>query len=340
MKNRYKINKALFADTYEVKMNLIKDWNNHLNDRMISMGYRPKPGGYNSLDYHKAMKKIIPAHPRRVHYSKEFSCPDECKSALDKIVSAIESGKNLIPYMSKLTIRPSKNDGLLNDWNIHHFHLDEEYEKDSIFIERSDWLLLAFVGEQDIYFLNVFYHKKPYLWTHIELIRIIDNNWPDLIERHRLQGVTRLAEKLDDEKYAILRKANMSSFVELEENKVFGLIGGGYASDGSSIEAVRTSDHWYNYIRKIELYIRDDYQNFKKQMLPFDSYSVEKKLEIDLLTLTEEELILLEKQRKVIIKINYNNGNIRMCKLRSLLDEFLYDTRVNKLLGYVGGGKL
>jgi len=59
-----------------------------------------------------------------------------------------------------------------------------------------------------------------------------------------------------------------------------------------------------------------------------------------LLTLTEEELILLEKQRKVIIKINYNNGNIRMCKLRSLLDEFLYDTRVNKLLGYVGGGKL
>ena len=31
MKNRDKINKALLANTYEVKMNLIKDWNNHLN---------------------------------------------------------------------------------------------------------------------------------------------------------------------------------------------------------------------------------------------------------------------------------------------------------------------
>lgn len=75
-------------------------------------------------------------------------------------------------------------------------------------------------------------------------------------------------------------------------------------------------------------------------MLPFDSYSVEKKLEIDLLTLTDEELILLEKQRKVIIKINYNNGNIRMCKLSSLLDEFLYDSWVNKLLSNTGGRKL
>ena len=114
------------------------------------------------------------------------------------------------------------------------------------------------------------------MWTHIELIRIIDNNWPDLIEKHRLQGVTSLAEKLDDEKYAMLRKANMSAFVEVEENKVFGLIGGGYASDGSSVEAVRTSDHWYNYIRNIELYIREDYQSFKRQLLLFDSHSRKK----------------------------------------------------------------
>ena len=133
-------------------------------------------------------------------------------------------------------------------------------------------------------------------------------------------------EKIDDKKYEQIRKANAVTMLDLGENQVYAMIGGGYSSDGSSTEAVTTSDYWYNYIRKIELYIRDDYQNFKKQMLPFDSFSVEKKLEIDLLTLTDEELILLEKQRKVIIKINYNNGNIRMCKLSSLLDEFLYDS--------------
>jgi len=86
---------------------------------------------------------------------------------------------------------------------------------------------------------------------------------------------------------------------------------------------VRTSDHWHNYMLQIELFIKDEYANFKRQMLPFDVGSMEKSLEIQLLTLTDAELILLEKQRNVIIKINHINGNIRMCKLASLLDEFL-----------------
>jgi hypothetical protein len=326
MKNRNKINKALLADTYEVKMNLTEDWDNHLNDRMINMGYRPKQGGYNSLDYHKAMKKLIPVRPRKVYFSEEFSCPDECKNALNNIVSAIESGKNLLPYMSKLTIRPSKNDGLLNDWNIHHFHLNDSFEKNSIFVKRSDWLLLAFVRDDAVYCINVYPHKKPYLWSHIKMVRIVHKNWPELIEKNRIKEVSVLTEEIDDKKYDQIRRANTVTMLDLGENQVYAMIGGGYSSDGSSTEAVTTSDYWYNYIRKIELYIRDDYQNFKKQMLPFDSFSVEKKLEIDLLTLTDEELILLEKQRKVIIKINYNNGNIRMCKLSSLLDEFLYDS--------------
>ncbi|SMB88776.1 hypothetical protein SAMN00017405_0525 [Desulfonispora thiosulfatigenes DSM 11270] len=330
MKNSNKINKALLASTYEIEMDLIKDWDGHLNDRMLKMGYKPKEGGYNSLDYHKAMKKLISVHPRKVHYSKEFSCPDECKSALNKLIADIENGKNLLPYMSKQVIKPTKNDGLLNDWNIHHFHLNEEYEKDTIFIKRSDWLLLAFVNEEGIYCLDVYPHKKPYLWSHIKMIEIIHNNWPELIEKNKLKGVVGLTEKIDDKSYSVLRKTNSTTLVEIGENKVYGLIGGGYASDGSSIEAVRTSDYWYNYIRKIELYILDEYQNFKRQMLPFDSCSMDKKLEIKLLTLTEEELILLEKRRNVIIKVNYNSGNIRMCKLSSLLDEFLYDSWENR----------
>ena len=340
MKNRNKINKALLADSYEVKMNLIEDWDNHLNDRMVRMGYRPKAGGYNSLDFHKAMKKLISVRPRKVHYSKEFTCPDECKGALNKIVSAIKSGKNLLPYMSKQVIRPSKNDGLLNDWNIHHFHLNEKSEKDTIFIKRSDWLLLAFVNEEAVYCLNVYSHKKPYLWSHIKLIEIIHNNWPELIEKNRINGMTGMAEKLDDKSYSKIRKANAITMLELGENQVYAMIGGGYSSDGSSTEAVTTSDYWYNYIRKIELYIRDEYKNFKIQMLPLDPLSIEKIIEIKLLTLTEEELILLEKQRNIIIKVDYNSGNIRMCKLSSLLDEFLYNSRNDRFKGEVGGRKL
>ena len=131
-----------------------------------------------------------------------------------------------------------------------------------------------------------------------------------------------LTEKQDDKSYSILRKANVGTLVEIGENKVYGLIGGGYASDGSSIEAVRTSDYWYNYIRKIELYIRYEYQSLKKQMLPYDALSMEKKLEIKLLTFAEDGLIILEKQRCIILKINPGNGNINIYKLSSLEDGF------------------
>ena len=242
MQKRQRINKALLADTYGVKMNLIEDWNNHLNDRMINMGYRPKVGGYNLLDYHKAMKKLIAVRPRKVYYSDKFYCPVECKVALDKLVSVIESGKSLLPYMSKQVVRPSKNDGLLNDWNIHHFHLNEDVEKDTIFIKRSDWLLLAFVDQEAIYCINIYPHRKSNLWTHIEMVKIIHNNWPELIEKNKLNDIA-LREKLDDKSYSKIRKSNAITLVELGENQFYGMIGGGYSSDGSSIEAVTTSDY-------------------------------------------------------------------------------------------------
>jgi len=79
---------------------------------------------------------------------------------------------------------------------------------------------------------------------------------------------------------------------------------------------------------QIELFIKDEYANFKRQMLPFDVGSMEKSLEIQLSTLTDAELILLEKQRNVIIKINHINGNIRMCKLASLQDENISIARI------------
>ena len=126
------MNNILSLGTYQVKMNLIEDWDNHLNSRMLKMGYKPRVGGYKSLDYHKAMKKLISIKPRKVYYSKEFICPDESRNALNRLILDIEKGKNLMPYMSKKVINPSENDGLLNDWGIHHFHLNEAFDRDSL----------------------------------------------------------------------------------------------------------------------------------------------------------------------------------------------------------------
>ncbi len=73
-------------------------------------------------------------------------------------------------------------------------------------------------------------------------------------------------------------------------------------------------------MKKIELFLKEKYLNLKKQMLPLDNNSMKKTLEFKLLALTKEELIILELQRKVVIKFNHINGDIRMCQLSSLLE--------------------
>lgn len=62
----------------------------------------------------------------------------------------------------------------------------------------------------------------------------------------------RLTEKINDEDYKELREAHISTFVELGENNLYGLIGGGYMSDGSSCEALRAAFFWQNRLKQIE----------------------------------------------------------------------------------------
>lgn len=313
-----KISPELLMYNYEVKIDLISDWNKILNKRLENMGYKLDKGKYEAIDYFKALKKLLPVKPRTILYSKEFICPDECKDGLSLVEEAITNGANLVPFMSRQVINPKYNDLLLNDWGIYHFHLSTKKDKDG-FIKRSAWLLLAYIDENNAYFINVYPHNKPNLWTYQKMMEILYKNWPDVIEKFHFKGISELSEKIDDITYAKLRKANITTFVELGKGKVFAMLGGGYASDGSSTAAVREFDYWHNYLGKIELYIKEEYYNFKRQMLCFDEKSMAKPLIIKMLNLTADELILLEKERMVLIKCNHKNGDIQMCRLGDII---------------------
>ncbi|WP_249175525.1 hypothetical protein, partial [Clostridium tyrobutyricum] len=174
------------------------------------------------------------------------------------------------------------------------------------------------------YFINIYPHNKPNLWAYQKMIGILYNNWPDSMEKFHIKEISSLSKKIDDKAYTQLRKSGVSTLVEIEKNKVFGLIGGGYASDGSYIEAVRQHDYWHNYLSRIEFYIKENYYKLKQQMLCFDKRSLDKPLKIQMLTLTNDELIILEKERMVIIKCNYRNSNISMSRLRDIIYENSY----------------
>lgn len=322
MKNN-KILPGLLSYTYEVDIDLKNDWNKILNKRLENMGYKYNKKNFQTIDYFKAIKRLIPIKPRNILYSKEFICPIECKNGMNLVENAIKNGANLVPFMSKRIRKPKYNDLLLNDWGIYHFHLNTEKDENG-FIKRSSWLLLAHIDDNYAYFINIYPHSKPNLWAHQKMIEILYNNWPDSIEKFHIKEISSLSKKIDDKTYAQLRKAGVSTFVEIGKCKVFGMIGGGYASDGSSIEAVREDDYWYDYLSRIEFYIKENYYRFKQQMLCFDKRSMDKPLKIKMLNLTNAELIILEKERMVLIKCNYKNSNISMSRLRDIIYENSY----------------
>lgn len=224
------------------EIDLLSDLKEQLKFRLIKAGI--KTTSSNPIyDFFNFKKRFIEPKPRAIKKSKEFSCPIGYEVALAEIENKIIAGANLVPYLSKQIKDANYSNGILNDWNIHHLHLSCRIGKDG-FVQRSDYQIFAFFTEDVCYLLQIYPHNKPNLYSTQEMIKIIDNNWPKLIEKNKING--NLSVSITDAEYAKLRKANISTFVQTEPDKIFGVIGGGYMSNGASHSALSASDFWHN----------------------------------------------------------------------------------------------
>lgn len=206
-------------------------------------------------------KKQIYPRKRKVLYSKEFYCPPENRKGLQLLVKKIESGQDISPYLNKISDKPDKFDPLLYDWGIYHFHLGENKEATSKFIERTGPVLFAKVDNNFVYFIQIYRHgrntKEP-PWNKQEMVRIIHKNWPQSIAQYRIPGVAKLTEKVSDHMHEQMRTHGVTTFVEVEEGVVYAPMGGGYASSGHSQQVVRWCIRIHNNFKKTELQIRNN----------------------------------------------------------------------------------
>ena len=143
------------------------------------------------------------------------------------------------------------------------------------------------------------------------------------IEPFNIKGVTGLTEKISDEKYKMLRENGITTFVELGPNKVFGLMGGGYSSDRSSGEAVRSSDFWNNRVHLIE---KDIINNIGSLVSYFDEVDsgVGYDFILKLLWITgtvniDEEYTFMEMNSKMILQYNIAGRYFRICEPAEVL---------------------
>lgn len=89
-----------------------------------------------------------------------------------------------------------------------------------------------------VYFIDVVSHNEmsQHLWTNSAYIYRIKDNWSDLLEKNLIKGDP-FSEKGEEATHYKLRKAHISTFTELKDGSLQGLLGG-YASDGSSTDSV------------------------------------------------------------------------------------------------------
>lgn len=133
---------------------------------------------------------------------------------------------------------------------------------------RSQYLLIVHVTSEAVYFIDVVSHNEmsQHLWTNYDYIQRIKDNWPDLLEKNLVKGVS-LSEKVDEATHYKLRKAHISTFTELEDGSLYGLLGGGYAFDGSSTDAVRRSQYLYWIVSALEELMSAQFWNLIDQAL-------------------------------------------------------------------------
>jgi len=125
------------------------------------------------------------------------------------------------------------------DWGIFHFHLGTNpHPRRQGFVERTDDLLFAIADSHTarMYLIDIHPHRGGF--TNQDLLRILEENWPEIIEPHTLKCVDELTDNASDSDIDSLRKASMNTFLQTPGGRFLMPMGGGITIDGASTHII------------------------------------------------------------------------------------------------------
>jgi hypothetical protein len=233
------------------------DWVAFLRSALVKAGYSIEPDTKQdrvSIMFFNVLRRRIAKRPREVFKAAEFSCPDRLAPGLARFVEEAQRGSDLMPRQGKELLDADSDDGLLNHWDVHHFHLGIERDPNAPrFVRRTDYLLYARVTDDAVYMLDVAKHGA---WFEQRFVEIMHRNWPASLERYRLLGVTGPVRRISDKDVASLRPAGVDVMTQVSDGTVYAIIGGGIATSGTNIQVVRQSDYYFERIHRLEESVR------------------------------------------------------------------------------------
>ena len=290
-------------------MNIYNNLQNQLKEQILSYFEKNKFFYGHKKNKNKAIKKLNTAKllelyiylqkrmitpiKRNVILSNELIYKITHKEINNDLINVIniikmefENGIDVNPRLSKSLEQISFNDKLLNDWNIYHLHLsNHKNNKEYYFYDRTSQLLFIYLTNSTAYFLDICDEHKnnPVIFSQQKLLKIIDDNWHDLLSKYCLNEIVSVDVK-DDLNRAIARDKNTFYF-ETINGKVYLPPGGGLTSAGTSQRCLKITDDIINEIKTILYYYFKKYQSSNS----INDLSFKIKLEKDKIILSEEK---------------------------------------------------
>lgn len=231
-------------------INFREDMNNICRHKLEEKGY-DLTGVTNEHDlpivfYFTAMLRLIQPRQRRIEKATGFSCPTELEAGLLRFEEKLRNGEDLLPNMSKTLTKVEFQDKMLYAWHIHHFHLGTTIESDH-FVSRTGDVLYAIIKDDCAYFIKIMPHGH---WSDKELLEIVHQNWPKIIEKYKKEGEPRVSLGSHDIK--VLRKGSINTVVTMDDHTVYSGNTYGFTISGDSLEARSNTNKLISCIRKLE----------------------------------------------------------------------------------------
>jgi len=228
----------LEAKDYEI--DLWADLGRSCRAELANMGYQ----NISSTDpeelctmYLNALFRRVQAKPRNFHRSTQLAVPLDHQSGFDLLKEKVERGTDLTPHLSGLLSKEDFNDPLLNAWKIHHFHLGVNPHKNNpSLVERTGPILLALVEPDDFYAIDIIAHGKhgyPEVFYEQNLIEILHNNWPNMMNRYRLKNAKAAFPQPSNAEVKLVRDAGITMIPQTADGSLY-MPAAGFTSVGGT----------------------------------------------------------------------------------------------------------
>jgi hypothetical protein len=211
--------------------------------------------------------KLIRPEPRNVVESaKVVAVPHDptISPALSMIKTKFRRGEDVNPHLSRRIFYEDFTDYLFSDWNIYHLHLSMVFES-GYFMSRSDSLLFVTIHDQCVYFIDIRPHNEHRGFAQKELLKIVHDEWPHVIERFRLPA-TGLVDNFDNpDEIETLRKAGLS-IMHAFGSDVYTSPGGGITTAKTSLRVSLDVDMLYDAVKNVMEYIQQNESTIRRRI--------------------------------------------------------------------------